>query len=179
MKKGFDRLVGESPEFCTIIRAAKVVAATDVTVLIQGESGTGKELLAMAIHESSRRRDKVFLPVNCAALPDSIAESELFGHKKGAFTGALTDSIGRIRAAEGGTLFLDEVGELSLSVQAKLLRFIEYGECQSIGQPIPYKVDVRIIAATNKDLFKEVEEGRFRKDLYYRLNVVPIELPPL
>lgn len=176
---GFDRLIGDSPVFCTVKRAAKVVAATDVTVLILGESGTGKELLARAIHDSSARREKPFVTINCAALPESLAESELFGHRKGAFTGAVNDNAGRIRAAERGTLFLDEVGELPCSIQAKFLRFLENGECHAIGHPLPVKVDVRLIAATNMELYELVKAGRFRKDLYYRLHVVPLELPPL
>ena len=172
-------LIGQAPEFQAVVRAAGIVAATDVALLILGESGTGKELLAHAVHAQSRRSQRPFVTVNCAALPEQLAEAELFGYRKGAFTGASTDSPGRIRAAAGGTLLLDEVGELPLSLQAKLLRFLESGECQSLGQPLPERVDVRIIAATNRDLLAEVRAGRFREDLYYRLNVVPLELPPL
>ena len=175
----FDRLIGEASVFCAVKRAAQVVAATDVTVLVLGESGTGKELLARAIHDSSARKEKPFVTINCAALPEGLVESELFGHRKGAFTGAVTENAGRIRAAEGGTLFLDEVGELPGMIQAKLLRFLENGECHAVGHPLPVKVDVRIIAATNRDLFELVKASRFRKDLYYRLHVVPLELPPL
>jgi transcriptional regulator with GAF, ATPase, and Fis domain len=174
-----DLLIGDAPEFRSVLRAAQIVAATDVTVLVLGESGTGKELLARAIHDESRRAGQPLVTINCAALPEQLAESELFGHRKGAFTGAVSDQPGRIRSAAGGTLFLDEIGELPLASQAKLLRFLESGECQAVGQGTPEKVDVRVIAATNRDLFAEVRAGRFREDLYYRLNVVPVELPPL
>lgn len=172
-------LIGKSPEYVSVLRAARVVAATDVTVLIRGESGVGKELLAGAIHKESRRAGKPLITINCAALPESLAESELFGHRKGAFTGAVSDQSGRVQAADGGTLFLDEVGELPLSMQSKLLRFIETGELQAVGAPSNRKVDVRVISATNRDLYSEVKAGRFREDLYYRLHVVPLELPPL
>ena len=172
-------MLGNAPEFQTVLRAMKIVSATDATVLVTGESGTGKELLAKALHRYSRRHSKPFVTVNCAALPEHLAESELFGHRRGAFTGAVQDEQGRMQAANGGTLFLDEVGELPLGVQAKLLRFLETGECQQLGQPLTRRVDVRIIAATNRDLSKAVKEGSFRRDLYYRLYVVPLELPPL
>jgi len=172
-------LLGHSGEFCTVIRAARLVAMTDVTVLIEGESGTGKELLAQSIHQHSPRAQGAFITINCAALPENLAESELFGHRKGAFTGAVADQKGRIQAANGGTLFLDEIGELPLSIQAKLLRFLEMGECQVIGQSRVEQVDTRIIAATNRDLYAETQQGNFRQDLYYRLNIVPLELPPL
>jgi transcriptional regulator with GAF, ATPase, and Fis domain len=172
-------MLGQAPEFQSVLRAMRIVSATDATVLVTGESGTGKELLARALYESSRRRDKPFITVNCAALPVQLAESELFGHRKGAYTGASSDSIGKMQAANGGTLFLDEIGELPLAVQAKLLRFLETGECQPVGQPRSQRVDVRIIAATNRDLSVAVREGSFRNDLYYRLYVVPLELPPL
>ncbi len=172
-------LVGRSPELGAVLRAAQVVAAADVTTLILGESGTGKQLLAETIHRGSRRADAPFVTVNCATLPETLAESELFGHRKGAFTGALADQQGRIRAAHGGTLFLDEIGELPLNLQAKLLRFLESGECQPLGAARAEHVDVRVIAATNRDLHAEAESGQFRHDLYYRLNVVPLELPPL
>jgi len=174
-----DTLLGNAPEFKSVIRSAQIVAATDVTVLILGESGTGKELLANALHHASPRRDGPFITINCAALPENLVESELFGHRKGAFTGAHDNHQGRIRAAEGGTLFLDEIGELPLAIQAKLLRFLESGECQAVGEAAPHKVDVRVITATNRDLYTLVREGRFREDLYYRLNVVPLEMPPL
>ena len=177
--KNFQQLIGEAAEFQSVIRSAQIVAATDVTVLIEGATGTGKEVLAEALHTVSRRADKPFITINCAALPESLVESELFGHKKGAFTGADTDQPGYIRQAEGGTLFLDEIGELPINVQAKLLRFIEYGECQRLGDSKPQKIDVRLIAATNRDLKSQVAEGLFRDDLYYRLKIVPLELPTL
>jgi transcriptional regulator with GAF, ATPase, and Fis domain len=173
------RIIGESPELLATLRAAAIIAATDVTTLIQGESGSGKELLAHEIHRQSRRHDAEFVTINCAALPENLAESELFGHRKGAFTGAISDQVGRVQAANGGTLFLDEVGELPLSIQAKVLRFLESGECQPVGQPRVKSVDARIIAATNRDLLAAVQVGTFREDLYYRLNVVPLQLPPL
>ena len=173
------RLQGRSPEFQAVTRSAQVAAATDVTVLLLGASGTGKELLAQALHEESRRREGPFVTINCAALPENLAESELFGHRKGAFTGAVADHSGRIRAADGGTLFLDEVGELSPAIQAKLLRFLESGEVQAIGETGTRRVDVRVVAATHRDLFSLVREGAFREDLYYRLNVVPLEVPAL
>jgi transcriptional regulator with GAF, ATPase, and Fis domain len=172
-------IIGESPALQATLRAASITAATDVTILIEGESGSGKELLAHEIHRQSRRHNAEFITINCAALPESLAESELFGHRKGAFTGAMCDQLGRIQAANGGTLFLDEVGELSLSIQAKLLRFLESGECQPVGQPRAESVDARIIAATNRDLYAAVQAGIFREDLFYRLNVVPLQLPPL
>jgi len=176
----FERtLLGNAPEFQMVVRAAQVAAATDATVLILGESGTGKELLAQALHEESRRGEATFVTINCAALPEALAESELFGHRRGAFTGATGDYAGRIAAADGGTLFLDEVGELPLGVQAKLLRFLESGECQPVGDSGVRRVDVRVIAATHRDLYAEVRAGRFREDLFYRLNVIPLELPPL
>ncbi|AHE99080.1 sigma-54 interaction domain-containing protein [Thioalkalivibrio paradoxus] len=174
-----DLLIGESPELRAVVNAARIVAEVDVTVLVHGESGTGKELLARAIHGSSRRSHAPMATINCAALPEQLIESELFGHRRGAFTGATADQPGRIRNAAGGTLFLDEIGEMPLASQAKLLRFLETGECQAIGQPKPEKVDVRVVAATNRDLLTEARKGRFREDLYYRLHVVPLELPPL
>ncbi|MDH5765178.1 MAG: sigma-54 dependent transcriptional regulator [Gammaproteobacteria bacterium] len=175
----FEKLIGESAEFKSVLRSAEIVAATDVTVLIEGETGTGKELLAQAIHESSSRNNKPFVTINCAALPESLVESELFGHKKGSFTGAVSDHPGYIKQAEGGTVFLDEIGELPLSVQAKLLRFIEYGECQCVGDAIPHNIDVRLVAATNRNIAEQVKKGLFREDLYYRLKIVPLELPSL
>lgn len=172
-------MLGESAEFENLKRTAKIMAASDVTVLIQGESGSGKELMAKFIHAQSKRQSSSLVTINCAALPEMLAESELFGHSKGAFTGATNDQQGRIQSAHNGTLFLDEVGELPLNIQAKLLRFLENGECQTIGQTKTEKVNVRVIAATNRDLFKEVENGNFREDLFYRLNVVPLALPNL
>lgn len=172
-------MIGKAPEFQSLLRAMRIVSATDATVLVTGESGTGKELLAQALHQNSRRRDKSFITVNCAALPTQLAESELFGHRKGSFTGASSDSIGKVQAANGGTLFLDEIGELPLAVQAKLLRFLETGECQTVGRANNQRVDVRVIAATNCDLTQLIDKGSFRQDLFYRLHVVPLELPPL
>lgn len=175
----FNAIIGQSPALDSLIRSAKIVAATDVTVLLKGETGTGKEVLASAIQQASTRADKAFITLNCAALPESLIESELFGHKKGSFTGATTDKQGLFQAADGGTLFLDEINSLPLSIQAKLLRFLESGECLAVGEIKPYKVDVRIISATNADLNKQIDSGEFRSDLYFRLNVVPLELPPL
>lgn len=172
-------LIGESAEFHNVLNAANIIASTDATALVLGESGTGKELVAQNLHFKSPRADKPFITINCAALPETLIESELFGHKKGAFTGADSHREGRIKAAHNGTLFLDEIGELPLSIQAKFLRFLESGECQCLGEEKPYKVNVRVIAATNRDLQKEVDAGRFRADLYYRLNIIPINLPPL
>jgi len=172
-------LTGNAPEFRGVINSARVVAATDVNLLLLGETGTGKERMAQAVHRESPRAGAEFVTVNCASLPESLAESLLFGHRKGAFTGATEDHEGYIAAADGGTLFLDEVGELPLPVQAKLLRFVESGECLPVGQTRTHQVDVRIIAATNRDLMEQVQAGSFRADLYYRLHVVPLELPPL
>lgn len=176
---GFEALIGKAPAFESLLRGARMVAATEVTVLILGETGTGKELMARAIHKESRRANGPFMAINCAALPEGLAESELFGHRRGAFSGATQDHLGRFRAAGGGTLFLDEVNELSPAVQAKLLRFLESGECQAVGDTQSHQCDVRVIAATNCDLNQRIQEGRFRQDLYYRLHVVPLELPPL
>jgi DNA-binding NtrC family response regulator len=176
----FDELlIGNSPEFQAVIRSAQVVSATDVNLLLLGETGTGKERMAQAIHRESTRREAAFVVVNCASLPEPLAESLLFGHRKGAFTGATDDHQGYIAAADGGTLFLDEVGDLPLAVQAKLLRFVESRECLPVGQTHAQQVDVRIVAATNRDLMEQVKAGSFRADLYYRLHVVPLELPPL
>ncbi len=172
-------MLGKAPEFVSVLRSAQIVAATDVTVLVHGESGTGKELLGRALHDASPRRSGPFIAINCAALPEQLVESELFGHRRGAFTGATENQPGRIRAATGGTLFLDEIGELPLAIQAKLLRFLENGECQAVGESQVERVDARIIAATNRDLYQQVRKGKFREDLYYRLNVVPLQLPPL
>lgn len=175
----FDKLIGRSPNFEALLRNARMIASTDVTVLLAGETGTGKEVLASALQQHSPRADKPFITLNCAALPESLAESELFGHRKGAFTGAVANQTGRLQAADGGTLFLDEVDSLPLPLQAKLLRFLESGEIQPVGEVRSERVDVRIIAATNSDLNEKISRGEFRKDLYYRLNVVPLEIPPL
>jgi len=175
----FDKLIGQSPNFESLIRSARMVAATDVTVLIIGETGTGKEVLAMALQQHSPRADRPFITINCAALPEALAESELFGHKKGSFTGATGNQLGRLQAANGGTVFLDEVDSLPIPLQAKLLRFLETGEIQPVGETSTQHVDVRIIAATNANLQDRISRGEFRRDLYYRLNVVPLEIPPL
>ncbi|WP_461605875.1 sigma 54-interacting transcriptional regulator, partial [Aeromonas allosaccharophila] len=156
-----------------------IVANTDLNVLILGETGVGKELIAKAVHLGSPRADRKLVYLNCAALPESVAESELFGHVKGAFTGAIHNRAGKFELADKGTLFLDEVGELSLSLQAKLLRVIQYGDLQRIGDDTPLKVNVRVLAATNRDLKKAVIDGKFRADLYHRLSVFPIHVPAL
>jgi len=175
----FGDVVGESPALLGVLANVRKVAATDSTVLVTGETGTGKELIVRAIHALSRRKDTVLVKVNCAALPAGVIESELFGHEKGAFTGALTRTVGRFELADQGTLFLDEVGDLPLELQAKLLRVLQEGEFERVGGTQTLKVDVRLIAATNRDLERAVGEGRFRADLYYRLNVFPIHIPPL
>ncbi len=175
----FNSNIGKSPVFESLLRSAKMVAATDVTILIKGETGTGKEMLATAIQKDSPRSDNPFITLNCAALPEGLVESELFGHKKGAFTGAVANKQGLFHAADGGTLFLDEINSLPLPIQTKLLRFLESGECLAVGETKPYIVNVRVIAATNSDLSKQIADGDFRQDLYFRLNVVPIEIPPL
>jgi transcriptional regulator with GAF, ATPase, and Fis domain len=162
-----------------VLRQIDLVADTEATVLITGESGTGKELVARAIHDRSSRRDGPLVRVNCASIPESLFESELFGYVKGAFTGALTDRPGRFEAAQGGTLMLDEIGEVPLAMQPKLLHVLQEKEFERVGETRARKVDVRIVAATNRDLAAEVEAGRFREDLFYRLNVFPIENPPL
>jgi DNA-binding NtrC family response regulator len=175
----FNTIIGQSPALEALIRSARLVASTDVTILLKGETGTGKEILATAIQRQSPRANKAFITLNCAALPESLIESELFGHKKGSFTGATANTQGLLAAANGGTLFLDEVNSLPITIQAKLLRFLESGECLAVGDVTPYKVDVRVIAATNTDILQQIDAGEFRRDLYYRLNVVPLELPPL
>jgi two-component system, NtrC family, response regulator AtoC len=176
---GWEQIVGSSVPMKSVFNLVERVAPTSATVLLQGESGTGKELVAHAIYASSPRQNAPFIRLNCAALPESLMESELFGHEKGAFTGAHARKAGRFELADGGTLFLDEIGELSLGVQAKLLRVLQERTFERVGGEKTIKVDVRIIAATNKDLFAETKEGRFREDLYYRLSVFPINLPPL
>jgi PAS domain S-box-containing protein len=172
-------IVGHSSAVEQILAQAEQVAVTDATVLLLGETGTGKELLARAIHRMSRRKGRPMITVNCAALPPTLVESELFGREKGAYTGAMTKMIGRFEVADGSTLFLDEIGEISPEIQPKLLRFLEEGSFERLGTTRSLKVDVRVIAATNRDLARDVKEGRFRKDLYYRLNVFSIQIPPL
>jgi transcriptional regulator with GAF, ATPase, and Fis domain len=172
-------IIGDSRKIRAVLEQAEKVAWTDSTVLLQGETGTGKELLARAIHRLSSRKDRAMIKVNCAALPATLMESELFGREKGAYTGALTKQIGRFELADGSTIFLDEIGDMPLEVQAKLLRVLEENEFERLGSPESVSVDVRVIAATNKDLDKVVKDGAFRKDLYYRFNVFPIHMPPL
>jgi len=171
--------LGTSPAAMGILRQIAKVAPTNARVLILGESGTGKELIAQAIHERSERRDRPFVKVNCAAIPEELIEAELFGSEKGAYTGAVASREGKFQAADGGTLFLDEIGDMSLRVQTKVLRALQEGEIQRVGSDKLTRVDVRVVAATNKHLGEEVAAGRFREDLYYRLNVVPISSPPL
>ena len=175
----FEKLLGHSPNFESMLRNARMVAATDVTLLIVGETGTGKEVLANAVWANSPRKSKPFITINCAALPESLAESVLFGHRKGSFTGAIDTQVGRLSVAHQGTVFLDEIDSLPIALQAKLLRFLETGEIQPVGQSHSQIVDVRIIAATNANLDERIQSGLFRRDLYYRLNVVPLEIPPL
>ena len=174
-----DEMVGESTAVSKLRTEIHQVAGSELGVLISGENGTGKQLVANAIHKYSQRADNPFIPVNCAALPDELVESELFGHERGAFTGADTLRQGRFEIADGGTLFLDEIGDMSLTAQAKVLRALEYGEVERLGSQRIRRVDVRIIAATNKDLSKAIELGEFRIDLYYRLKIVPIKVPSL
>jgi formate hydrogenlyase transcriptional activator len=177
--QGFDEIVGTSGALGRVLAQVEQVAVTDAAVLLLGETGTGKELVARAVHDHSRRRERPLVTVNCAALPGALMESELFGYEKGAFTGAVQRTAGRFEAADGGSIFLDEIGELPLEVQAKLLRVLQAGEFERLGSAKTIKVDVRLIAATNRDLEREVREGRFRADLFYRLSVFPITLPPL
>jgi two-component system response regulator HydG len=175
----FSGLIGKDPKMQVIYKLIEDVAPTDATVLIQGESGTGKELVARAIHKHSLRRDKPFVVINCSAYPATLLESELFGHEKGAFTGAIRQKAGRFEQADGGTVFLDEIGEISSSAQIKLLRILQCQKFERIGGEQTLSVNVRILAATNKDLLKEVKRAKFREDLFYRLNVIPIQMPPL
>jgi len=172
-------IVGQSPALRATLDVIRQAAPSSATVLLLGESGTGKELFARALHEHSLRAQAPFVPINCAAIPETILESELFGYEKGAFTGAAQRKEGRIERAQAGTLFLDEVGELSPAVQVKLLRFLQEGEIERLGGTAPIKVDCRVVAATNRDLAVQVKEGRFREDLFYRLNVIQVQLPPL
>ncbi len=172
-------IIGQSPALLDVFKVLAKVAPTDSTVLVTGESGTGKELLVRALHANSRRTDKPFVPINCGAIPRELLESELFGHEKGAFTHAIRSRQGRFELADGGTIFLDEIGELDLSLQVKILRVLQEKEFERVGGTGTKKVDVRVVAATNRDLEAEVARGVFREDLFYRLNVIPIHLPPL
>jgi two-component system, NtrC family, nitrogen regulation response regulator NtrX len=173
------QLVGQSPLMAELKSQVERAAPTKATVLITGESGTGKELVAREIHRRSSRANQPFIQVNCAAIPDELIESELFGHEKGSFTGAIRKQTGKFVAADGGTIFLDEIGDMSLRTQAKVLRVLQEGDVEPVGSATVIKVDVRVIAATNKDLEEEIKNGRFREDLYYRLNVIPVRTPPL
>ena len=175
----FEQMAGGGPGMRRVIELIVKVAPTDSTVLLLGESGTGKELLANAVHRLSPRRDKPFVAVNCAALPENLLESEMFGHEKGAFTGAESDKRGFFEEADGGSIFLDEVGDMTANTQAKVLRVLQNGEMRSVGASTSKRVDVRVIAATNRDLAQDVRERRFREDLYFRLNVIQIRIPPL
>lgn len=178
-KFNFDNIIGASTALQNLLEKVEKVAVRDTAVLITGESGSGKELIAQAIHYNSPRKEKPFIAINCGAIPDSVMESELFGHKKGSFTGAAENKEGLLKAADGGTLFLDEVGNLPLNIQKTMLRFLQEKEFRRVGDTSPTKVDVRIISATNSELGKEVEQGSFREDFYYRLNVINLHLPPL
>jgi DNA-binding NtrC family response regulator len=178
-KYGFESLAGHSQALLRVLEVGARVAERDSTVLIRGETGTGKELLARAIHFNSRRRQRPFVTINCGAIPKDLLESELFGHTKGSFTGAVAPKRGKVEAADGGTLFLDEIGEMPVDLQVKLLRLIQNGEIEKVGATGPARVDVRIVAATHRNLQALIEDGAFREDLYYRLAVIPLELPPL
>ena len=179
LKNGFDNIICQSREINEVLQKVEQVAATDMTVLIEGETGTGKELIARALYALSKRRERPLVKVDCTTLPSNLMESELFGHEKGAFTGAFNKKFGRFELANKGTIFLDEIGELPLETQGKLLRFLQEKKFERVGSAKTLKVDTRVIAATNRDLRKEIENGNFREDLYYRLNVYPIYLPPL
>jgi len=179
MEIHFNNIIGKSKAIREVLALVKKVANTQATVLITGDSGTGKELIALALHSHSDRKDKLFLPVNCGALPETLLESLLFGHMKGSFTGAFANQEGLFEKARGGTIFLDEIGEIPQHLQVKLLRALEAKEILPIGSTTPRRIDVRVLAATNRDLNKEVEAGRFREDLFYRLNVMEIHIPPL
>src|SRR5499425_1267895 len=176
---GFEQIVGRSAALRRVLREVEVVAPTDSGVMIQGETGTGKELIAQAVHNRSGRRDRPFIKVNCAAIPSGLLESELFGHEKGAFTGAIMRKLGRLEIADNGTLFLDEVGDIPLELQSKLLRVLQEREFERLGGTQTQRVNVRLVAATNRDLASLVSQKQFRSDLFYRLNVFPIFLPPL
>ena len=178
-KNIYEHIIGQSAAIKGVLRRVEQVAPTDAVALITGETGTGKELIAEAIHSASQRKNRLMVKVNCASLPAALMESELFGREKGAYTGALAKQIGRFELADQSTLFLDEVAELPLDVQAKLLRVLQNGEFERLGSPKTIRVDVRLVAATNRDMAAAVQAGSFRKDLFYRLNVFPIEVPPL
>jgi transcriptional regulator with GAF, ATPase, and Fis domain len=177
--RGFEQIIGSSPALERVLQQVRHVAPTDSTVLIEGETGTGKELIARAIHSVSSRRGRAFVKLNCAAIPLDLLESELFGHERGAFTGAIAQKIGRFELADKGTLFLDEVGDIPPALQPKLLRVLQEQEFERLGSNRTHHVDVRLVAATNRNLTEMVEQGEFRRDLYYRLDVFPILLPPL
>jgi formate hydrogenlyase transcriptional activator len=177
--RNFEQIIGESPALEAVLKQVRRVAPTDSTVLIEGETGTGKELIAHAIHRSSARRGRPFIKLNCAAIPLDLLESELFGHERGAFTGAIAQKIGRFEMADKGTLFLDEVGDIPAQLQPKLLRVLQEQEFERLGSNRTHQVDVRLVAATNRNLTEMVQRGEFRRDLYYRLDVFPIHLPPL
>lgn len=179
LSKNFEEIISQSEKFKLVLQELEQVAPTDATVLILGESGTGKELVARAVHNLSTREHRPLVKVNCATLPANLIESELFGHERGAFTGALQRKIGRFELADGGTIFLDEIGEMPIDLQAKLLRVLQEGEFERLGNPKTMTVNVRVIAATNRNLEQAIDKGEFREDLYYRLNVFPVQLPPL
>src|SRR5690242_8433814 len=178
-KYHFSQIIGNAPNMQEVFKMTGRVADTDSTVLVVGESGTGKELVARALHFNSRRQYAPFVPINCSALPENLLESELFGHRRGAFTGAINDKKGLFQEADGGTIFLDEVGSMSPMLQSRLLRVLQEREVRRVGDNIPIYVDVRVVAASNEPLEKRIKEGGFREDLYYRLNVIPIQMPPL
>jgi transcriptional regulator with PAS, ATPase and Fis domain len=179
MEFSLENIIGKSKAIRDVLEMVKKVAHTQATVLITGDSGTGKELIALALHARSDRKDKLFLPVNCGALPETLLESLLFGHMKGSFTGAFANQEGLFEKARGGTIFLDEIGEIPQHLQVKLLRALEAKEILPIGSTTPRRIDIRVLAATNRNLKREVEESRFREDLYYRLNIMEIHIPPL
>ncbi|HME09011.1 MAG TPA: sigma 54-interacting transcriptional regulator, partial [Bryobacteraceae bacterium] len=177
--RGFEEIIGQSPALREVVQLVEMVAASDSTVLLLGETGTGKELIARAIHNLSSRRGRALVKLNCAAIPSGLLESELFGHERGAFTGAITQKVGRLELADQGTLFLDEIGDIPLELQPKLLRVLQEREYERLGSTRTKQVDVRVVAATHRDLEEMIVDKQFRSDLYYRLNVFPIYIPPL